>query len=254
MTTRPAGATPRRARSRSAVRRVTEVFDAFAASSSDLGVSELARHMRCSKSVVHRLLAGLAEAGYVTADPRTRRYRLGSKALLLGQSASAPDDLRRQALPHLEAIRERTGETATLSVLRGSVRIYVEQLESRERVRQTVVVGHEAPLHLGASGKAILAHLPTTSWPAAARGQVPEAELDQIRRLGYAVSRAERIAGATSTAAPVFDHTGSVIGSISAAGVLARFDPASVTKNGTIVAAAARSLSRKLGWRKRSAP
>lgn len=254
MTVRAARAAPRRARPRSAVRRVTEVLDAFAASSGDLGVSELARQLRCSKSVVHRLLAGLAESGYVSADPATRRYRLGSKALLLAQSASARDDLRRRALPHLEVVRERTGETATLSLLRGTARVYVEQLESRQSVRQTVVVGTDAPLHLGASGKAILAQLPAEAWPAAARGQALEADLERVRRRGYAVSRAERIAGAASVAAPVFDHTGSVIGSLSAAGVLARAGPRTVTRNGAIVAAAARALSRELGWRGRGAP
>ena len=130
MSVRAARPVARRARPRSAVRRVTEVLDAFAKASSDLGISELARQLRCSKSVVHRLLAGLAESGYVAADPITRRYRLGSKALLLAQSASARDDLRRRAMPHLEVIRERTGETATLSLLRGTARVYVEQLES----------------------------------------------------------------------------------------------------------------------------
>ena len=254
MTARAARPIVRRARPRSAVQRVTEVLDAFAKASGDLGISELARQLRCSKSVVHRLLAGLAESGYVAADPITRRYRLGSKALLLAQSASARDDLRRRAMPHLEVIRERTGETATLSLLRGTARVYVEQLESRQGVRQTVVVGTDAPLHLGASGKAILAHLPTDRWPSAAHGQALEAELERIRRRGYAVSRAERIAGAASVAAPVFDHTGSVIGSISAAGVLARAEPRTMTRTGAIVTAAARALSRELGWRTRSAP
>lgn len=254
MTVRAVRAAPRRPRPRSAVRRVTEVLDAFAGSSGDLGISELARQLRCSKSVVHRLLAGLAESGYVAADPETRRYRLGSKALLLAQSASARDDLRRRAMPHLELIRERTGETATLSLLRGQSRVYVEQLESRHSVRQTVIVGTDAPLHLGASGKVILAHLAPDRWPSAARGQALEADLERVRRRGYAVSRAERIAGAASVAAPVFDHTGSVIGSISAAGVLARSEPRTVTRTGGIVAAAARALSRELGWRGRGSP
>ena len=254
MSVRSPRTTPRRPRARSAVRRVTDVLDAFAGSTGDLGVSELARQLRCSKSVVHRLLAGLAESGYVAADPVTRRYRLGSKALLLAQSAAAHDDLRRRVLPHLETIRARTGETATLSLLRGQSRVYVEQLESRQSVRQTVAVGTEAPLHLGASGKAILAHLPPESWPSAARGEALEADLAGVRRRGYAVSREERIPGATSVAAPVFDHSGTVLGSISAAGVVARAEPRTMTRNAAVVVAAARALSRELGWRGRAAP
>ena len=239
----------RRATRPSVARRVADVFDAFADAGGDLGVTEIARRLRCSKSVVHRILVALVEAGYLGADPATRRYRLGAKALLLARAAAPHDDLRRRAMPHLQTIRERTGETATLSVLRGSVRVYAEQLEGRHAVRQTVEVGGEAPLHLGASGKAILAFLDPSARPANARGSALEADLERLRRRGYAVSHAERIPGAASVAAPIFDHRGAVVGSVSAAGVLARSDARTTARYGAIVAAEARALSRELGWR-----
>jgi DNA-binding IclR family transcriptional regulator len=244
---------PRSAASRaprpSVARRVTEVLDEFAESGDDLGVTEIARRLRYSKSVVHRILVALVEAGYVAIDPATRRYRLGAKVLLLARAASAHDDLRRRALPHLQSIRERTGETATLSLLRGAVRVYAEQIESRNAVRQTVEVGSEAPLHLGASGKAILAFLPEAARPPRVRAAGLDADLERVRRRGYAVSRAERIAGAASVAAPIFDHRGAVVGSVSAAGVLARSDARTTARYGAVVAAEARALSRALGWR-----
>jgi DNA-binding IclR family transcriptional regulator len=249
MTARAPRSPARRPSRPSVARRVTEVLDEFAESSGDLGVTEIARRLRCSKSVVHRILVSLVDAGYVAADPSTRRYRLGTKALLLARAASAHDDLRRRALSHLQTIRERTGETATLSLLRGAVRVYAEQVESRNAVRQTVEVGSEAPLHLGASGKAILAFLPETARPRQARAAALDADLDRVRRRGYAVSHAERIPGAASVAAPVFDHRGAVVGSVSAAGVLARSDARTTARYGAVVAAEARALSRELGWR-----
>lgn len=239
---------PRRAAKVSLVRRVTDVLDAFAGAGGDLGVTEIARDIRCSKSVVHRILVALVEAGYVAADPVSRRYRLGARALGLARAGSADDELRRRALPHLHAIRERTGETATLSVLRGQTRVYAEQLEGRHAVRQTVEVGAEAPLHLGASGKAILAFLPDGPRPAGARGAALEPDLERVRKRGYAVSHGERIAGAASVAAPVFDRDG-VVGSISAAGVLARSDARTTARYAQVVLAEARALSRELGWR-----
>lgn len=234
----------------SVARRVTEVLDAFAETGDDLGVTEIARRLRCSKSIVHRILATLVDTGYVATDPTTHRYRLGTKALRLARAGSADDELRRRALPHLQVVRERTGESATLSVLRGQVRVYAEQLESRHAVRQTVEVGSEAPLHLGASGKAILAFL-EGSRPGVPRSSALEADLERIRRRGYAVTRGERIPGASSVAAPVFDRDG-VVGSISAAGVLARSDVRTVARYGAVVAAEARALSRELGWRARA--
>jgi len=124
--------------------------------------------------------------------------------------------------------------------------VYAEQLEGRHAVKQTVEVGAEAPLHLGASGKAILAFLPADARPAAARAI--EADLERIRKRGYAASVGERIPGAASVAAPVFDRDG-VVGSISAAGVAARSDARTTARYGAVVAAEARALSRELGWR-----
>ncbi len=241
--------TSRARTSPSAAHRVAQVFDTFAESGDDLGVTEISRRIRSSKSVVHRILTTLVETGYVAADPVTHRYRLGAKALRLASAGSADDDLRRRALPHLHAIRERTGESATLSVLRGHVRVYAAQVESRHAVRQIVEVGSEAPLHRGASGKAILAFLPARP-PSAPRSKTLDADLERIRERGYAVSHAERVPGASSVAAPVF-HRDGVIGSISAAGVLARSDAKIIKRYGAVVAAEARALSRELGWRGR---
>jgi DNA-binding IclR family transcriptional regulator len=255
---------PRRQRTpeTSTTRRVTDVLSVFLDGRPDAGVTEIARTLSCSKSVVHRVLVALVAAGFVSTDPVSRRYRLGPKALRLGLTALAHTDIPTRALPYLRDVRDRTGETAILSLLRGDVRVYAEQVDSREPVRQSVQVGQEAPLHLGATGKAILAFMPQAERVAilarakgarfadgsALRPQALEADLDRIRRRGYAISRGERIAGAVSVAAPVFDHAGNVIGSISAAGVSVRSDPARISGYGAIVRAEAEALSRELGW------
>jgi DNA-binding IclR family transcriptional regulator len=237
--------------SRSGARRVADVLEAFLDGPADMGVTELARRLGCSKSVVHRILIALVDTGFLASDPVTRRYRLGPKARRLGQARHEHDDLRTEVLPYLRRIRERTGETATFSVLTGGARVYVEQVESQHTVRQTVRVGEEAPLHRGASGKSILAFLPESLVPTDARRPDLLAELRRVRRLGYAVSHGERIAGAASVAAPVFDHAGTVIGSISIAGVIARSTPRRDAVFGKIVRSEAAEFSKALGWKER---
>ncbi len=246
----------------STARRVTDVLSIFLDGRPDAGVTEISRALRCSKSVVHRVLVALVASGFVSTDPISRRYRLGPKALRLGLTALAHTDIPSRALPYLRNIRDGTGETAILSLLRGDVRVYAEQVESREAVRQSVQVGQEAPLHLGASGKAILAYLPAAQRAAAlqrAKGAkladgapvkmaTLEADLERIRRRGYAISRGERVAGAAAVAAPVFDHSGVVIGSITAGGVTVRSDPQRIAGYGAIVRSEGESLSRELGW------
>ena len=245
----------------SAVRRAADVLAALT-DQSDVGVSELSRRFGWPKSVTHRVLNTLADAGLLAPDPLTRRYHLGPAALRLGLAALARSDVHRLALPHLRALRERTGETATLTFLSGETRLYVDQVESRHPVRQSIKLGSHAPLYVGANSKAMLAFLPANhqervlaSAVGATRAdgspvdvQVLRAELETIRSLGYAISQSERIAGATSVAAPILDAKAEVVGSISVAGVTVRQDRAALDAIGPIVRAEARALSAELGW------
>lgn len=245
----------------SAVRRGADVLIALT-DQPDVGVSELSRRFGWPKSVTHRVLSTLVDADLVSADPVTRRYGLGPAALRLGLAALARADVHRLAVPHLHALRERTGETATLTLLSGEMRLYVDQVESRQPVRQSIQIGSSAPLYVGGTSKAMLAFLPVErrrrvleSAVGATRADgtpvdvaTLRAEIDTIRTLGYAISQGERIAGATSVAAPIFDGQGDVIGSMSVAGVTVRQDRTTLEALGPIVRDEARALSIELGW------
>lgn len=250
----------RRAES-STVARATQVLTALI-DAPDVGVSELSRRFGWPKSVTHRVLTTLTSAGFLIREPERHRYRLGPTVLRLGFAALARADLHRLSLPHLRTLRDRTGETATVTVLSDDERVYVDQVESSHPVRQIIEAGTRAPLYLGASSKAILAHLPPDR-----QAQILElaaqatradgtpldvaalaAELPTIRGRGFAVSRGERIAGAASVAAPIFGHRGNVIGSISVAGVTVRLSTVDLEAIGPLVRSTAEALSRELGW------
>ena len=244
------------------VARVVGVLDAFLDAERDLRVTEIAARLGCSKSVVHRLVTGLAEAGYLAHHPTTRRYSLGPRAIRIGQAAVGHADIRQRALPYLRELAAETGETTTLSLLKGDQRVYAEQIESSHSVRQAVQIGAIAQLFAGASGKAILAFLPNGRRAVILRqsanaylsdGSALDSrrllhELDLVRRRGYATSQSERVQGAASAAAPVFDHRGNVVASISVAGVTVRHGPRELEHFGTSAAAAAERLSAELGW------
>jgi DNA-binding IclR family transcriptional regulator len=241
---------------------VTAVLDAFAAAETDLGVTELAAQLGLAKSVVHRLVKALVDAEYVAHNPATRRYSLGRKAVRLGLVAVGQLRIRERALPYLRDLAAQTGETATLSLLVGDHRVYAEQVESAQPVRQSVQIGSSAHLFLGASGKALLAFLPAAHRAAILRhvsgtrradGSPVEAqalarELEQIRQRGFATSQSERVLGAASAAAPVFDHHGDVVASISVAGVTVRHGDRELAEFGAQAAACAARLSADLGW------
>lgn len=245
------------------VRRVTAVLDAFLEADGDLGITELAGRLDLAKSVVHRLVTALTESEYLLQSGTSRRYTLGPRAVRLGLAAIGQINVRERALDQLRALAAETGETTTLSILAGDRRVYAEQIESDHVVRQTLKIGESAPLYVGASGKAILAFLPAEQRTAIVQAvagpdvtridgtrivaEALAAELAAIRARGYATSLSERVPGATSAAAPVFDHQGRVVGCISVAGVTVRHGPDDLDRFGALARAYADRLSLSLG-------
>ncbi|MRJ77996.1 helix-turn-helix domain-containing protein [Aeromicrobium sp. SMF47] len=213
--------------------RVADVLVSFTRSDRPLGVSQIARDLGLSKAVVHRILQSLASRSLVQVVPGDVRYALGPTAVGLGTKAWSQLDVRSLAAPTLRGLRDLTRETATLSVLVGNRRIYLDQYESPQEVKMVVEIGPQFPLHSGASSRSILAFLPpafideviaelvdvrpTTDVEEYRQG------LDLVRTQGYATSNNERMTGAASIAAPFFDASGNVLGSISSSGPAARY-------------------------------
>lgn len=222
------------------IERALAVLDLMARSERhDFGVSEIARELNLSKAVVHRLLVTLVSRDYLQSDPTSRRYRLGPMALVLGSAYLNRLDLRTIAVPRLQELSSRTGETATLSLRNGWTRMYIDQVTPEREIRMSVVIGKAFPLHAGSSSKSFLAFLPEreleeylshTELDALTGSTItdPDAlrsDLSRIRERGYALSLEERQAGAASIASPVLDNSGHPIAVISVCGPVERFRP-----------------------------
>lgn len=239
------------------------VADPHRGRKSDFGVSEIARGLDLSKTVVHRILTTLVAVDFLVVDPETRRYRLGPGAVIVGHAALEQINPYRVARPYLEKIAEATGETTTLSIRRAGQRVYIDQILSEREVRMSVQVGDASPLHAGSPAKAILAAIPKGEadeyldhqdalvrfTPQTIVDRVTlEADLETIRRLGYAVSYGERQADAFSVAAPILQAGGSVFGAISVCGPAQRFDDERGRQYGGMLREAAEQVSRELGY------
>ena len=157
------------------------------------------------------------------------------------------------AAPVLRGLRDDTGETATLSVLSSHSRIYLDQYESSQEIKMVVETGVPHPLHSGASSRAIVAFLPdiyTEEAVAQMRQLKPDFDerlyrntLHKVREDGYAVSLNERNTGAASIAAPFFDRSGNVLGSISSCGPIFRFNLEDSAEHAQKVVAAAHQIT-----------
>ena len=139
-----------------AVERAASVIDALA-EGGELGTNELARRTGLHPSSVSRLLSTLADSGLVEHVPETGRYRLGLRLIALGNAVLARLDLREVARPHLRALVEETGETATLSAPGDPDAITVDFVQSASSVQSVARVGRPSVAHATATGKVALA-------------------------------------------------------------------------------------------------
>lgn len=223
-----------------AANRVVDILELVARSREGLALREVSAELEAPKSSLLPLLRALTARGYLEQG-RTGEYRLGGRALALGNGSAAHRELPDVARPALVELMRRTGETVFLGSLTGdgmSV-VYVDKVESEQIIRYAAGVGDRRPLHATSSGKAILAFLPAderetilralplarhtertvTSLPAL------RAALDDIRRAGVCVSLDEMVRGACGVAAPIFDRRGRVAGVCTVAGPTDRVRP-----------------------------
>jgi DNA-binding IclR family transcriptional regulator len=138
-----------------------DVLEALArANEHGLGPSAIGQQVGLDKATVTRLLRTLVEAGYVTQDETTRRYRLTGRILWLAHRATVHLDLRTVARPHLTALRDELGETVHLGVMEDLRVVYVDKLEADNSIQLVSAIGQMMPLHSTSLGKALLAALP----------------------------------------------------------------------------------------------
>lgn len=241
--------------------RAVAVLDCFGPEQPELGVSEIARILRLSRSTVGRILSNLHALGVLSQNTVTRRYMMASKVLTWSSAYVSQLDVASAARAALTELHRVTGETVSIYVLEGTERICVERIESPEPVRVVVRRGERMPLHAGSAGKALLAFSSRdlvdqiTSKPLGRmtartitnRKQLLK-ELEAVRACGHAISHGERFEDALGLAAPIFNSTGRVVAAINVAGPITRFTDAEAAKSAPVIMQLASQISRTLGY------
>lgn len=225
------------------------------------GVTEIARALKLHKSTVHRLLASLERAGYVVQDPQTAQYRLGLKVLDLAQALLPHLDVRAQALPVMQQLMARTGETVHLGVLVDCEAVCLESVVSPRPVAIARMAGKRTGAHVSSMGKVLLAFqasevleqflarkgLPRYTDRTITDPDTFRAHLAAVRRQGYALNDEEEEVGIRCVAAPITNHQGRVVAALSVAAPSPRLEGARLVEVVQQTIQAARDISQALG-------
>ena len=221
------------------------------------GTSEIAERTGIARTTVHRLLSSLAEEGFIDRDQRSGRWFLGPEIYLMGNVAAERYDVSDTAREHVAALAEATGESAFLSMRRGTETVCLLRADGSFPIRSFVLFeGKRFPLGVASAGLAILSYLPQdqidrylshaaleTLYGEAHTEAAIRARIAETRRNGYAVNPALIVEGSWGMGAAVFGSSGQPSWALSLTGIESRFSPERRPELGRLLLKHAHELS-----------
>ncbi len=221
-------------------------------------LGELAAEAGLPKSTASRLLGALERNGLVEQEGVRGAFRAGPVlARFAGRGVSARHIAALAERP-MAALAEATGETINVAVAGADGVDHLAQIDSRHHLGTSHWVGRRVPYHCTANGKVLLAFSAAgadageldarTSRTIVERAQLA-AELQNVRREGFATAVDELELGLSAVAAPVLDDSGRAIAALSVSGPTLRLSPRRVAELRPLVIKQARALGEQLGLR-----
>jgi DNA-binding IclR family transcriptional regulator len=202
------------------------------------GVGVLDKAMYLLDVVEYSQPVSLPELVSITGFPNTTAYRLvlalethgflrrDEAGRLVTGSRFATGTLSQVAGPILRQLTKETGESSQLYVRRGQARLCIVSVESPQELHTDVPVGSLLVIDKGSAGRLLMG------------------EEESLRR-GWAQSVGERVPGAASVSAPIYDAA-VLVAALSISGPIQRLGTSPGERYADQVVAAARQIQHTL--------
>jgi IclR family transcriptional regulator, acetate operon repressor len=196
-------------------------------------VSDIARRTGFSKSTVHRVLKLMEQSQLVTQDTINHRYYLGPLVFRLASNAlTTHKRLITCADAEMKRLVDVTEETVVLDTMMGLKFQTLHEIASRHNLKVSQEIKMAGPrytsLYAGASAKVLMTQLddkrlrmlisaisiiPVTERTITDK-KLLLAQIADVRKTGYAVSRSERIPDTICISVPIFNYSLPVVLSV----------------------------------------
>lgn len=225
------------------LRKALTVLKALAGADHPLLMAQLADQAKIARPTTYRLVQTLINEGFVIRDPIDGRLSIGYEVLPLAASLLDGNRLRMVALPHLDSLAKSTGERVNLGILLGGEVMYLGGIEKPTLPTLYSRFGRSVPAYCSSLGKAMLAymseaeqdeHLAGVEFAARTPATITSmnafrADLEKVRKQGYALDREESVRGTFCVGVPILNHEHQPICAISLSGrssdtLMARLD------------------------------
>ena len=241
--------------------RTVEILKMVSKNPEGTTLDEICKELAMPKTSAYDIVTTLAEMGMVNVDRGARqRYTIGLAAYRIGINYRNNLDFIGVIEPELRAFAKKVGKTVFFGVRSDHEVVYICKSEPENPIITTATVGSKKPMYCTSLGKVILAYSDEET-----RRQVIgrikfrrktektimdqeslEAELDKVRKQGYALDARELEEHMECVGAPVFGADGNVLGALS---VSSLYKPTEDYEGlGRVVADKALELSKLLGY------
>ncbi len=237
----------------------------LAATNRPMMLRDIAKGAGMPAAKAHRYMVSFMRIGLIEQDSASGRYDLGSYALDLGLSGLGRLDPVRLAGPILDNLCEEIQETVALGVWGTHGATIVRIVDAGAPITITLRAGTVLPLSKSATGRAFatffrspyLKQLLDEELRAASEASKTavttlrrqlEKTLSEIREHGIARATGSLTPGINGFSAPVFDHTGHMVATITSLGSVGEFNVEWDSPVAKHMLTAAQQLSERLGF------
>jgi IclR family KDG regulon transcriptional repressor len=244
-----------------------QILDFMARHGGSVGVTELSLALGTSKSRIYRHLRTLVEQNYLVQALDSEKYRIGARLTTLGRLVGQNADIVAAARGPMRDLRDALGHSVVVSQFESDGVCVMETLPGNSTIEIGVKRGSILAFHSSAQGKVALAFADD-----ALRAQVYAkpmtmltpytitdpatlaAELETILAAGWGVSPNETMVGTNALAAPIFNSSGLLAGTLALVDSVQFLEPVPLTEQIRLVTAAAERISVALGGIGKPAP
>lgn len=223
-----------------------------------LTLKELAGAVDLPRSTAHRLLTTMEALRYLSFDRATNRWAIGAKAFAVGAVFASAREFAPVGQAIIRSLAAELDHTINISVPEGSGLCFIDRVGSGPNHPVFLQRGALLPLHMTASGKAMMAawsrlDLDKYLKRVVLSGRTPQTivdanrlreELCAVRERGFAIDDEEYDQGLRCVAAVVTDGCGPPRGAISISERCSHHPIARLREIGPSLARAAREMTK----------